>query len=67
MSEVRETFVCAICKHTFIKIRPAGEAEKEYEQWFPLSHAAEEETAIVCDPCWRFAVYGPPSEGVFLA
>lgn len=46
-------FTCAHCRATFTTGRSDEDALREYDQLFPESSARGDETAVLCDDCWR--------------
>ena len=53
MTEEQATFTCEQCGGTFPKAWTDEEQAAEYAELFPAEKAAGEETAVVCDDCWR--------------
>lgn len=55
-----DTFICAVCKETYIKNRTDEEANKEAETIFGVANTSKNsECGVVCDDCWTYNMNRP--------
>lgn len=54
MPNEKDTYICEVCKETFIKGQSDEEANKEAEELWGVKNASENQNmGVVCDDCYN--------------